>query len=158
MCDWSEQADDCVVDRDDCEDGIDIGNAFEVERRNIPFKIDRRASIYRSLTPFERDIMGAFERAGLGPRIWCLAAGGSCYIKFGESRLRSLRIGDHRGRKKYRYKWNLRVNYKMFKREQDGKVVRFYYPILEYNDMVRHMVMYRNKILRDDDNKKNLPY
>lgn len=150
MIDWSEQADNCVTDRDEHEQDYDVGNPYEVERKNIPFKIDKKADIRRDLTPFECNVLGALKRASLEPRVYCLAISGSCYIKFAESRLCSLRIGNHKGIKKYRYKWNLRFDCKVYTKKNEDGVNRFYYPAIEYADMIQHIKAYQNKIHKNE--------
>jgi hypothetical protein len=62
------------------------------------------------------------------PYIYYSALTGSVYIKFDNPRLRSLRIGDHDGREKYRYKWNLRYDINKSYKEDDNSVMRYYFP------------------------------
>ena len=42
--------------------------------------------------------------------IWHLATTGSVYIRFDDVRMGSIRIGDHPGREKLKYKWNIRLD------------------------------------------------
>lgn len=107
-------------------------------------------NIRRSLTSLEKDVLGAMERVGLEPYVYVLALSGSCYIRFTEPRLRSLRIGDHNGRVKYKYKWNLRADCGNYVEKVEDGVKRFFYPILEYMDMVNHMRNYLRTIRRND--------
>jgi hypothetical protein len=44
------------------------------------------------------------------PYIWHVANTGSIYIKFPHWALGSIRIGDHTGRAKYHYKWEIRTD------------------------------------------------
>ena len=41
---------------------------------------------------------------------WHKSSYGSCYIKFKDTRLGSIRISDHEGRQKYTYKYEVHVN------------------------------------------------
>ena len=50
----------------------------------------------------------------------------SVYLKFKDERLGSIRIADHTGRTKYRYKWNLEIDGKTRVAEDRG-VTRHYY-------------------------------
>lgn len=50
------------------------------------------------------------ELAQWNPFIYCKAATDSAYIKFPHWGLGSLRIGDHKGKKKYTYRWRIRLD------------------------------------------------
>ena len=70
-----------------------------------------------------------FEKlAEFKPYIYYSARTGSVYIKFENSGLRSLRVGDHDGKEKYRYKWNLRYDINKSYSENDNGVMRHYFP------------------------------
>ncbi len=106
----------------------------------------RKPDIRRDLTVFEEMVIQALERASLKPYVSVVAISGSCYVKFKEPLLRSLRIGDHNGRKKYRYKWNLRHDCEQQRTEKDGNVVRYHFPASQVKNMVQHMTNYLAKI------------
>ena len=55
---------------------------------------------------------------GIECYIWHKATTGSCYIRFKDNRIGSIRIGDHDGRDKLKYKWNIRTD----KRIKEGWV------------------------------------
>lgn len=69
----------------------------------------------------------------------------SIYIKFRNPKLRSLRIGDHDGREKYKYKWNLRTDGREGI-EKDNGVTRFYYHANAVLDLCKHIKHYHNKL------------
>jgi len=104
------------------------------------------SNIRRELTLFEQMVFDELAEAGLSPVLFCSASSGSCYFRFKEKGLRSLRIGNHEGRKKYSYKWNLRQDYAMPADFMDGAVRRFVYPFRMHKEMVKHMKNYANKI------------
>lgn len=79
----------------------------------------REAVIFRRAVVKRLQVLGAY--------LFYSAGTGSQYVKFTDPRLGSLRIGDHGGREKYRYKWNLLRGHGEFKREQDRTVIRRYY-------------------------------
>jgi hypothetical protein len=79
----------------------------------------REAVIFRRAVVKRLQVLGAY--------LFYSAQTGSQYVKFTDPRLGSLRIGDHGGREKYRYKWNLLKGQKEFRREQDRSIVRRYY-------------------------------
>lgn len=82
----------------------------------------------------------------LGAYVYCYAkASSSVYIKFNDSRLRSLRIGDHPGRSRYRYKWNLRTDVET-SRDIDGGVNRYYYHVADIDKLIDHIDNYAKKI------------
>lgn len=49
---------------------------------------------------------------GVGCYIWHVATTGSCYIRFEDVRLGSIRLSDHQGRSNLKYKFNLRTDVK----------------------------------------------
>lgn len=62
------------------------------------------------------------------PYIYNSATTGSVYMKFkASSLLCSIRIANHAGRKKYRYKWNLFKGIGKIKKEMDRGIERYYY-------------------------------
>lgn len=64
----------------------------------------------------------------LRPYIRNQAETGSIYIKFREPLLRSIRISDHPGRSKYKYKWNIRCDIDEPFTEEDHGITRHYFP------------------------------
>jgi hypothetical protein len=78
---------------------------------------------------------------------------GSTYIKFDDDRIGSLRVSDHPGRPKYRYRWNLLTAGEDGIREvQDGPVRRFFYPAsIQHMDwMIQHIRRYKASVDRSD--------
>lgn len=67
----------------------------------------------------------------------------SVYVKFEDQRLCSLRIGDHDGKERYRYKWNLRSDYTKFKVKIDNGIKRFFFPWEEWSRLVDRIVEYK---------------
>lgn len=87
------------------------------------------------------EILFRLESVGLRPYIYHLAFTGSIYIKFKGpySFIGSLRVGDHSGIEKYRYKWNLRHDIDKYYEELDQGVIRRYYPIAQFDKMAEEM-------------------
>lgn len=71
----------------------------------------------------------------------------SIYIKFKNEKLKSLTIRDHNTKKKYRYKWNFRVDLTGKKMEEDRGVKRYFYGIDSYLELVKHIRKYNNKLI-----------
>ena len=72
-----------------------------------------------------------------GAWVYHKAATGSIYIKFGDPKLCSLRIADHNGRERYRYKWNLMLDGLKSYKKMDGNVCRRFYTADDIDKMVR---------------------
>ena len=117
----------------------------------------KRGKMRRKLTDKENRIMKAFEDASLEPYVFCAAKSGSLYIKFKDSRLRSLRISNHKGYPKYSYKWNLIKNYKGPLVVEDCSITRYFYPFCKILDMIRHIKNYHNVVLRHEGPEKPKP-
>lgn len=81
----------------------------------------------------------------LNPYIYHESKNDSIYIKFENEKIRTIRIADHSGIEKYKYKWNLHVCGSM-REEFDNGVKRFYYPIGLYRDFIKHICNYANRI------------
>ncbi len=84
----------------------------------------------------------------LGAYSYYSAATGSQYIKFEDPRLGSLRIGDHKGREKYRYKWNLMVGGER-RTVQTGKILRHFYPISDIDAMCSEIRKHSGEVLEN---------
>jgi hypothetical protein len=77
----------------------------------------------------------------------------SIYLRLDNGMLKSLRIGDHAGKKKYRYGYEIGThikNYQEFFGEYDGKVyIRLKYPADNIEDLIEAIRLERtNKILK----------
>lgn len=81
----------------------------------------------------------------LGAYLYYSAASGSQYIKFSDARMGSLRIGDHDGKTKYRYKWNLMVTGET-KVENDRNVIRRYYAMQDMDTMIKDLKAYQQQL------------
>lgn len=74
----------------------------------------------------------------------------SWYFKFGDERIRSLTVRDHRTKPKYRYKWNIVVGYAGPKKVLDDGVSRFFYSENEVDEFLEHIRRYHQTILRNE--------
>ena len=89
----------------------------------------------------------------LSPYYYCKAVSGSIYIKFEDVRIRSLRIADHKGISRYRYKWNLLSYWQLENKIVDHDYVRFYYNFNDYQEFVEHILNYEKAIKRNERNE-----
>lgn len=88
------------------------------------------------------------ELKTLGAYQYYSAASGSQYVKFKDPRLGSVRIGDHRGKEKYRYKWNL-IAGGIRRSFWDGNCLRYYFPIDELDEMCEQITAFRRQLLQN---------
>lgn len=54
-------------------------------------------------------IINRLEKEGVGCYLWHSTK--SAYIRFNDSRIGSIRLGDHKGRSAYSYRWNVRSDF-----------------------------------------------
>lgn len=92
-------------------------------------------------------ILERLREAGLEPYLYHTALTNSFYIKFQLEGLRSLRVSDHEGRKKYTYKWNLLTSIVSSHEVTDRGVKRFFYHMNDLSRMIEHMQNYKRYVL-----------
>lgn len=78
---------------------------------------------------FAGRIVNGCKKLGIEAFIFHKATTGSTYIRFNDQRMASIRLGDHPGRERYRYKFNVRKDVSRFKQEDDNGIIRFYVPM-----------------------------
>ena len=100
--------------------------------------------------PRPEDIIKILERANLDPYVYHVALTGSFYIKFKLEGMRSLRVGDHNGKIKYSYKWNLRTDIDKSYETIDRGIKRFFYHIDDIQKMVSHMKAYERYAMKKE--------
>lgn len=78
----------------------------------------------------------------------------SCYVKFSEEKMGSLRVSNHKSRKKYHYRWELRLDF-------DEDVVirkphkRYLYCLRNAKNLVNHLVNYYNTIKKKNNKTRH---
>lgn len=87
----------------------------------------------------------------LSPYIYHVSRWNSVYLKFKDIRLCSVRIGDHNGREKYRYKWNIEVDGKT-RIDNDNNARRFYFSDSDLNAFILRIKQYKTTIDNNDYN------
>ena len=95
------------------------------------------------------------ELKPLGAYIFHKAKTDSVYVKFEDKRIGSLRIGDHDGREKYKYRWNLRSDMVTERVIKDNHVRRFYFPINKTYTLCKAIKGYADAIKRGDEFTNN---
>lgn len=71
----------------------------------------------------------------------------SIYIKFNDERLRSLTIRDHNTIKKYRYKWNIRLDKKKSYEQIDKGAKRFIFSVNDLDKFYERIRIYHKSII-----------
>jgi len=56
-------------------------------------------------------VIKRLKAEGVECYLWHAATTGSAYIRFSDSRIGSVRFGDHKGRAQYSYRWNVRSDF-----------------------------------------------
>ena len=79
---------------------------------------------------------------GVGCYIWCRATTGSVYIRFEDVRMGSIRLGDHDGKDKLKYKFNIRSDWKGKNLQwlKDGEQWRLYIKSNEWESLIPILV------------------
>lgn len=90
------------------------------------------------------------ELKGFGLKKYYVAQTGSTYLRFRDSRLRSVRVGDHDGREKYRYKWNLRSDIPSSFERNDRTICRFYFTFNNISAFVKRVKEYHQDICKQE--------
>lgn len=85
------------------------------------------------------------ELSCIGAELITVARSGSTYIKFSNSRVGKLRIGDHKERSRYAYRWQIRVDLEGTKVKNDKGHKQFFYGIDLLEEFVRHILNYAAK-------------
>jgi len=79
---------------------------------------------------------------GIECYIWHLATTGSVYIRFKDSRMCSVRIGNHDGRDHLKYKYNLRDDISSNHKNwiKDGETWRYYLQLTKWKELIPELV------------------
>ena len=72
--------------------------------------------------------------------IWCVATTGSVYIRFEDNRMCSIRIGDHNGKEKLKYKYNIRSDVKKIKWMNDNGIWRLFIPEHKWTEIIPFLI------------------
>lgn len=72
----------------------------------------------------------------MGSYIYHVSSWNSVYIKFKSPLMRSIRVSDHPGRRKYRYKWNLVNKYSGKKLIVDRGYNRYFYSFKDIDKLI----------------------
>lgn len=89
-----------------------------------------------------KKIIAELAKNDIEAYIWHAATTGSVYIRFGDQRMGSLRLGDHPGRSKLKYKYNLRsdISNKHKRWLKDKGTWRFYLQLNSWKEIIPVLV------------------
>ena len=106
-----------------------------------------------SFSSIANNIVKELETNGVKSFIWHAATTGSVYIRFECVNIGSIRIGDHDGRSKLRYKYNVRSDIKKSYWDKEKGIFRFYISSKNWTDLIPEIVK-RYNIVRTWDQKR----
>jgi len=81
------------------------------------------------LESYADKLIKRLNKRGYGAYLWHVSATNSIYIRFEDKEMCSIRIGDHNGRERYKYKFNIRTDIEVSYTQMDGRVLRHYYTV-----------------------------
>lgn len=101
-----------------------------------------------------QNILKKLEDAKINAYIWCEAKTGSVYIRFENPLMNSIRIANHNSIQKYKYKYNVRTDYKNCKGvwKLDDKSWR-YFISYEYIDNLINLLKTKHKEVKTKEPK-----
>lgn len=85
------------------------------------------------------DIINKLKRYNIKCYINNVAKTGSIYLKIDNFKW-SIRIGNHNGREKYKYKYNIRFDIKTGYSEIDNGIERYYYAPNQINMLINSII------------------
>lgn len=105
-----------------------------------------------------KKLISNLKDKGIDAYIWHAATTGSVYIRFSDNRMCSVRLGDHQGRSKLKYKYNLRsdISPQHPKWVKDDGVWRFFLPMNKWKDLIPVLVKRHEQVKKW--NKSNYGY
>jgi hypothetical protein len=91
-----------------------------------------------NLTGITNKLIEELNALGIECYLWHAATTGSQYIRFADSRMCSVRLGDHPGKDKLKYKYNVRsdISHKHRTWVKDGNVWRYYVPQQNWRNLI----------------------
>jgi len=102
-----------------------------------------------------QELIEKLESAGINAYIWHKATTGSVYIRFEDNRIGSIRLGNHNGIDKYKYKFNIRSDIKFhaegWRKEND--VWRYYIHAEHWRAIIPVLIRRKNQVKNWDSNK-----
>lgn len=102
----------------------------------------------RNYSKLANIIVNKLNKEGIQAYVWHNATHGSAYIRFEDSRIGSIRIADHKGRKHLNYRWNIRSDFPIG-HSRWHKVVgrwRYYTHTSNWVKIIPHIIERKNKI------------
>jgi hypothetical protein len=109
---------------------------------------------YPTFSVIANKLITELKKEGIGAYIWHEATTGSVYVRFEDHRMGSVRIGNHAGRDKYQYKFNIRS-------DMDGKgrwlkpenTWRYFQPMQTWREIIP-LIVKRAKDVQEYDGAK----
>ena len=93
-------------------------------------------------------LINKLNKEGVDCYLWHAANTGSAYIRFKDCRIGSVRLGNHKGRSQYSYRWNIRsdfpIGHKKWHKINDRW--RFYIHTQNWLDIIPLIVEQKEKV------------
>ena len=106
-------------------------------------------------TNIANKLIEELKEEGIDAYIWHTSTHGSVYIRFSDNRMCSIRLGDHNGRSKLKYKFNIRsdsgIRYKKWIKDKD--IWRLYLPEHKWRDLIPILIDRHKRIQMWETNK-----
>jgi hypothetical protein len=101
----------------------------------------------RKTFPVALDLIDLLKREGFIIQRYDSVTTSSIYLKLDYGVANSIRIGDHKGKKQYKYRYNVDIGRKQINRHSTGEGwPRWYYPETELEELVRDVLKERSRI------------
>lgn len=115
------------------------------KRRRYPQQTPRK----KDFGKMAENLVISLNKDNLGAYIHTVARTGSAYIRFEDPSLGSIRLGDHDGIERYKYKFNVRTDVDGFYWRKENNIWRFYCS-------TQHLDKLKEQILKTRDFRKNM--
>lgn len=103
----------------------------------------------RKTFPVALDLIALLKKEGFTVQRYDSVTTSSIYLKLDYGVANSIRIGDHRGKKQYKYRYNVDIGRKQINRHTTGEGwPRWYYPETELDALIRDVTKERKRIMQ----------
>ena len=92
----------------------------------------------------ENKIVEYLKNLGISIHVYHAFSTSSIYIKLDYGALGSIRISDHKGKKKYHYKYNIGNDIKKYEEKLENNHWRKYYPANEVENLICDILLEHN--------------
>jgi len=102
------------------------------------------------ISAFVSELQKRLRTIGLNTSIVAKATTGSCYLSFDDERMGKVRVGDHKERDRYGYRWQIRTDISEPYTDVSKGHKQFFFPFTRIDSVVKSMEGYYKGILRNN--------